>query len=117
MKFLLYAIIIALPACTAPPKNAGQSVYAVESAYVAALTVAVKYKALPPCAPASTMLCSKPEVVAKIQKADDAAYPALQAAQKVVRQPDAGANAQTAIFAAEQAVSALTAITSTLGIQ
>ncbi len=115
MKKLFSGLMFALlAACSTTPQSPAQAVYAVQGNYAAALTIAVAYKQLPSCATTTATLCSKPDIVVKLQKADDVAYPALQAAQNTVRQPNAGANAQTAIFAAEQAVAALTAITSTL---
>lgn len=118
MKRLFAGLIFALlAACSTTPQSPAQAVYAVQGNYAAALTIAVAYKSLPDCAATTAVLCKKADIVGKLQKADDAAYPALQAAQNIVRQPNAGANAQTAIFAAEQAVSALTSITSTLQVK
>ena len=52
MKSLLLLLLFVAPAaCTTAPQTPAQSVYAVQSNYAAALTVAVKYKSLPPCAP------------------------------------------------------------------
>lgn len=118
MKRLFAGLMFALlAACSTAPQSPAQSVYAVQGNYAAALTIAVAYKQLPDCATTAATLCSKPDIVARLQKADDVAYPALQAAQNIVRQPNAGANATTAIFAAQQAVAALTAITSTLTVK
>ncbi len=97
-------------------QTAPQTIYQVESSYAAALTVAVAYKRLPTCGGAF-LICSKSEIVAKLQQADDVAIPLLDAAQKVARTPGAGMNLQTAIDAANAAVQALTSITSTLQVQ
>lgn len=106
---------IAACASSAVPQTPEQSIYQVKADYNAALTIAVAYKNLPPCgAPTSPILCSKASVVAQLQHADNVAYPAIKAAEDTVRTPGAGANAQTAIVAANQAVAALTAITAAL---
>lgn len=115
MKYLLACFLLA--ACAGAPTTPAQTIYDVESGYAAALAVAVAYKSLPPCAPAAPVICSQPNVVAQLQKADDVAYQALTAAQNTVRTPGAGANAQTAIVAAQQALQALTAITATLQVK
>lgn len=118
IRTIIAGIILAvLSACaTTGPTTPAQTVYQVESAYTAALTVALAYKNLPPCVAGGAPLCSKAEIVQQLQQADDLAYPALQAAQNTVRSPGAGANAQTAVVAAQQAVAALTAITSKLQV-
>lgn len=118
MKWITSIVLaVLLAACASTPQTPAQSVYAVQGAYATALSAAVSYKQLPACAPTSPGLCSNPDVVLKLQKADDVAYAALTAAQNIVRTPGAGANATTAIAAANQAVQALVAITSTLGVK
>lgn len=93
-----------------------QSVFATKATYAGALIVAVQYKNLPPCP--RTPLCSDKAVVTKLQAADDIAAPALNSAEAAVRNPDFGKNAlQTAVIAAENAVTALTSITSTLKVR
>ena len=103
--------------CATTPQNPAQAVYAAHGTYTVALTAAVKYKQLPACdKPTSPLLCSKPEVVAQLQKADDVAFTALQTAQNIIRNPNAGQGAiQTALFNANQAVAAYLAIAKTLG--
>ena len=116
----LHALLtcIFLSACSTTPSDPAQTIYQVQNNYSAALIVAVAYKALPPCSvPNAPVLCSKADVVTQLQRADNIAYPALQAAQHTVRTPGAGANAQTAIFAAQEAVAALTSITATLQVK
>lgn len=117
-RFIAVVMLVLLAACASTPQTPAQSVYAVQGAYASALSAAVSYKQLPSCAqPAAPVLCSNAAMVAKLQQADDVAYAALTAAQNIVRTPGAGANAQTAIAAANQAVQALVAITSTLGVK
>lgn len=114
---LLFVAIAAACATTAPDGTVttpAQQLFQIESGFNAALTVAVAYKNLPPCGPVSPTLCSKPETVVKVQQAANATQAALQAAQNTVRNPGAGANPQTAVFAAQQALLALTSITATL---
>lgn len=117
--FLAALVAVILAACaTVQPQTPAQAVYQVKSNYAAALEVAVAYTRLPRCTePVTVPICSRYDVIVRLQQADRAAAPALDAAEKVVRAPDAGANPQTAILAAQQAVAALTAITSTLKVK
>lgn len=113
-KLLFLSLAVALiGACTTTPQNPEQTIYQMTSNYNAAATVVIAYKALPPC-PAATVICSRADVIAKLKAADTVAYNALVAAENTVRSPGAGANAATAQIAAQQAIAALTAITSTL---
>ena len=114
---LLAIVVLTGFGCATSPQTPAQGVYAVQGTYATALTIAVAYKALPVCQQGAPVLCSQPSVVATLQKADDAAFAALTAAQNIARTPGAGANAQTAIVAAQQAVSALTSITATLQVK
>jgi len=126
MKKLLYIIILAidifigafLAGCATAPQNAAQAVYAAHGTYTVALTAAVNYKRLPPCGtPTSPALCSKREVVAQLQRADDVAFTALQAAQRIIRSSDSGPSTiETALFNANQAVQAFASIAKTLGV-
>ena len=114
---LLLAAALAGTGCATAPQTPAQAVYQVQGTYAAALQIAVTYKQLPTCAqPARPALCSQPAVVTQLQKADDVAYAALTAAQNTVRTPGAGANLNTALVAAQQAVNAFAAITTTLQV-
>lgn len=123
MKRILAVLLISiLTACASSPDGTtttpAQQVFQIESGFNAALTIAVAYKNLPPCGqPTSPTLCSKPETVVKVQQVANSTQAALMAAQNTVRTPGAGANAQTAIVAARQALLALTSITATLAIK
>ena len=109
----LFSILLfaALTACATAPQSPAQTVYAIQGAYAGALTAAVAYKALPACSATVPLPCSEKAVVARLQAADDKAYSALSTAQSLVRN---GLNASNAIEAAELAVKAMTAITSTI---
>lgn len=103
--------------CATTPQSPQQAVFAAKSNYAVALAVAVAYKKLPTCAPTAPPLCSKPDIVATLQKVDTASSALLDAAENTVRTQVAGANAQTAIKAAEQAVSAFATITAALAVK
>lgn len=106
-----------LMGCTTP-QTPQQAVFQVESNYAAALTAAVAYKRLPLCAEPAVQPCSRKSVVSQLQKADDVAAKALNAADTAVNTPGFGdAIAQSAITAARAALDALVSITSTLGVK
>jgi hypothetical protein len=117
-KSLLITSLLVASACATQGGTPATTIYQVENSYNAAATVIIAYKALPPCGqPTSPILCSKAEIIAKLKTADAVAYDALVAAENTVRSPNAGANSQTAIVAAQQAIAALTSITATLAIK
>lgn len=107
--------LLVVTACSVAPNTPAQSIYLIENNFRAALVVAVTYKELPQCGTALVKLCSEPEVVKKLQTTYDVANASLLAAQISVR--SGGGNADRAIAAAQQAVIALTAITSTLEVK
>ena len=122
MKMLLaLALTALLAACTTTgsTQTPAQTVFAATSGYNAALAVAVTYKNLPSCElPAAPKICSDKSVVSTLQKADDAAYVALQSAQTIVRTPTSTQSAlDTAALWANEAVSALTKITNQLAVK
>jgi hypothetical protein len=112
------ALAAALASCSAVqpvPQSPAQAVYAVEGDYAAALAVAVQYRALPQCSASTTALCSRPEVIAQIQKGDAAAWAAIEAAQNTVRTPGVASDAETtALMAAQHATQAFQQIAATL---
>ena len=118
MKILIaalsFVLLTAFGCASTAPVNPQQAVFAAKQSYAVALTVAVAYKRLPACTPTSPPLCSKPDVVATLQKVDTASSALLDAAENTVRTQGAGANVQTAITAATQAVAAFTTITQSL---
>jgi hypothetical protein len=113
---LLAALAFTIAACTTVPTSPAQSVYAMHSKYAAALQIAIAYKNLPLCT-TGVKLCSKPEVVVKLQAADEVAFPAITAAQNIVRAPELGLNAASAITIANEAIKVMLAITSTLQVK
>ena len=118
--FLAAIVLMALTVvggCASAPQSPAQVIFAAKSNYAVALAVAVAYKKLPTCAPTAPPLCSKPDMIATLQKVDTASSALLDAAENTVRLQGAGANAQTAIKAAEQAVSAFATITAALAVR
>jgi hypothetical protein len=116
IKFFSALAFVALTGfgCATAPQSAQQAVFQAKTDYAVALTVAVAYKKLPACVTGGNQICSKPEVVATLQKVDTASSALLDAAERTVRTEGAGANAQTAIKAATEAVRAFVTITSAL---
>lgn len=116
MKRLIAVFALALlAACSTTPQTAQQTIYTVTNSYVAAGKIVQAYVTLPRCgSPMATAICSRDDIIAQLKSADTVAYNALVAAEKVARAPGAGANAQTAVDAANQAIAALTAITAQL---
>lgn len=112
------ALLLFVASCATAPTDPASAVFAATSTYAGALSVAVAYRQLPPCAqPVRPVLCSDAQVVKDLQRADDAAFAALTAAQRIARTPGAGANIPTALNAANQALAALTAITANLQVK
>ena len=104
--------------CATTPQSAQQSVFAAKQSYAVALSVAVVYKKLPVCGTAgATAVCSKPDVVATLQKVDNASSALLDGAENTVRMEGSGKNVETAIKAATEAVQAFTTITAALTIK
>jgi hypothetical protein len=72
-----------------------EAVYAIESAYAAALTLAIEYAAQPRCGGAAASgACSEAAMVERLRVVDAVATSALRGAQLIARDP--GASAQTA---------------------
>jgi hypothetical protein len=95
-----------------------QTVFAAKSAYATALTAAVAYKRLPACTSSQPMPCSDAGVVQQLQRADNVAAVALDAAEAAVRTPAISGDARSkAIQTATLALQALQAITLNLGAQ
>jgi hypothetical protein len=113
VKAYLAVFMFVLMACAAKPQTPEQGVYAAKQSYAIALSIAVAYRRLPVCGGA-TALCAKPELVATLQKLDDATAALLDGAENTVRMEGSGVNADTAVKAANEAVAAFTTITAVL---
>lgn len=112
MKYLI--LVLALAGC-ATPDTPSQAVFQAKSSYAVALTAAVAYKRLPDCSGAP-LPCSDRVVVAQIQKADNVAAAALDAAESAVRSPGFGESiVASAVGSAKAALAAFLSITATLG--
>jgi hypothetical protein len=109
-------LAVLLAACATGITTPQQTIYQATADYNAAASIVIAYKALPPC-PAATVVCSDAAVVVRLKQADTVAYNALVAAEATARTPGAGANAATALVAANQAIAALTAISSALTVK
>ncbi len=119
MKIIALALAVALGACaTVPaPRDAAQSVYALESALTTAVQVATVYASLPRCSAGGAALCSDAAIVHDINLAAQAAGIAVETAQSVVTSGGASAAAQAqAVASAQAAVTALTTLTSKVKI-
>lgn len=117
MKALILACALALAGCASTTSTTpAQTVFAAKSGYAAALTAAVAYRRLPACAEPRVLPCHDPDVLAQIQRADNVAAGALDAAENAVRTPAVGAGARDrAIAAAEAALAALNAAVAATG--
>ena len=114
---LVFLALTGFGGCSTVPQSPQQAVYSAKSNYAVALAVAVGYRNLPRCAVGAPVVCSKPDVVLTLQKVDIASSALLDAAEATVRTEGAGANAQTAVKAAEQAVGAFQTIVSVLSVK
>jgi hypothetical protein len=115
----LLACAVALAGCSttgALPETPQQAVFAAKSTYSTALTAAVAYKRLPACSAAVKPPCSDPAMVAQLQKADNVAAAALDAAEAAARTPQIGQSAAArAVQAAQASLAALTTLIAQLG--
>lgn len=122
---LALAAGLALGGCASSPGGASplgqtpaQVVFAAKSAYAVALNTAVAYRRLPQCATPVVMPCHDAAILVQIQKADNVAAGALDAAENAVRTPAVGDDARSkAITAANTALAALQSIVSTVGVK
>lgn len=113
---LLAALSLGLAGCAGAPQSPAQAVFQAKTSYSTALTAAVAYKRLPVCREPAVQPCSDPKIVAQLQKADNVAAGALDAAEAAVRTPGFGSNVlTTAAAAASSALQAFLAVTATLG--
>lgn len=95
--------------------TAQRNVFAAKGTYSVLLKSAVAYKQLPACSPTRSLPCSDAGIVAQIQKADNVAAVALDAAESAVRTPQVGSTAlERAVSTANSALAALSALISNL---
>jgi hypothetical protein len=100
---------------TSTNASAQRAVFTAKSTYAGLLQAAVAYKELKPCGAGVSQPCSDAVIVAQIQKADNVAATALDAAEAAVRTPQVGATAQDrAIATANAALAALSALLTNL---
>lgn len=118
---VMFAAVLSLgcASTSVPPgpgtKTPAATVFQVKSNYAAALTAAVAYKRLPTCSETVKMPCKDVAIVAQLQKADNVAFAAIDAAETAVRSPAMSQDAMSkAVTVAQSALSALVAITGSL---
>ena len=115
--FIAAALAAVLAGC-ATPQSPAQAIYQAKEGRVAALQAAVQYKRLPTCASPVQPPCKTEAAVIQLQKADDTAKAALDAAETAVRSKDFGKDvASTAVATALAALQAFTAILTNLGVK
>lgn len=113
---VILALALGLTAC-AGTQAPTADMYAAESAYAGALTIAVAYGKLPPCVSGGAVLCSDLTVVQKADVAAHAAWTALQAANTLVANGSPTASITAAVSDAGTAVQAFVSISQTLKVQ
>lgn len=117
-RYLSLALVLLVAACGSGPSPSQQNLaFAATNSYAAAQTAALQYTSLPRCgAPTSPPLCSDAGTVGTIRAANAKGVVAVQALQKVMRDPAATSSAITeAIAAANAATSLLSSVTPAQG--
>lgn len=106
------------------PKTPQQAVYQAEGDYLAAKTLAAKYKAQTPCATAGAPpapLCSSPSVVSMIEKTEIVVEESLAAAERTVRDANfrwqKGSVLPDTVIGAQNAVTAFANIVNSTGVK
>jgi hypothetical protein len=95
--------------------TAQQSVFAAKGTYSVLLKSAAAYREMRPCSDTVKMPCHDPGILAQVQKADNVAAVALDAAESAVRTPQVGSTAlERAVSTANSALAALSALVSNL---
>lgn len=108
MKLIFASLLglLLLAGCAATEGETPQQiVFGLKSDYKAVLELAVTYESLPRCPQPDTAVCSEPEVVDLLRKADNHANTALNGAEEVVRSE--AASKSTVDLAVESATKAL----------
>lgn len=104
MKIFGPVIVGAALVSCAHPTSPGQTVFALEGSYAAALTAAVAYKHLPLCAGPVTPICHSAAVVNQLVVADARAHDALLGAEAITRANGTQAQVAAAIALAQVAI-------------
>jgi hypothetical protein len=114
----LVVSLAVVSSCT-QTNTTSQAVYQAKADYEVALTLAVKYRNQPACAPGAVPLtCNDPRVLDILRKADTAAEATLNNAEATVRSPTATADQQRlAAQAAQSAVQALSTVLQQYGVK
>lgn len=112
---LVAGAALALSACAAglsgsPSVSAQRTVYAAESDFSAALSIAVAYEGLPACSATQKFPCSDPATVSRVTAAARAARASLSTAETAVRSNSNAAALTTAALQAQSDVSAFAAL-------
>lgn len=112
---LIMPVLMANGACdkvTGGAETPAQVVFALKSRYEVALIAANKYEDFKRCTVVpKTTPCSDPEVVQAIRRADNAVKLAMDAAERVVRDPNALKSTKDLVIAsARESLSALTVL-------
>ncbi len=117
----LYAAMLLVAACAGGQLNAptaSQSVFAAKQGYEVALSVAVAYRNLPACAVPVKMPCHDTKILQQLRLAQPAVRATLDAAESAVRDTRlAGEISGSSVVAAQSALKAFVAITSTLQVK
>jgi len=101
----LFGALLFLAACAG--QNPAQKVFELTAVYNGVLNPVVEYESLPRCPENADALdvCSNPDVVRAVRKADRVAFAAINGAQAVVRNPSSSEDeVNLALNAAEEAV-------------
>ncbi len=94
MRQVALAVALLAYAGIGAAQSSLEAVYAIESTYAAALTLAIDYASLPRCVGTTPVgACSDPAMVERLRVLDAVATSALRGAQRIVR--DGGASPQT----------------------
>lgn len=118
-RLLALALVLLVGACAGVSPSQQNLVLASKNTLAASQTLAIQYTSLPRCGqPMSPPLCSDAGVVGQIRKLNADAVVALDAAEKVVRDPAATSSAASeAIDAASKAISAFQTIVANHKVQ
>jgi len=113
----LFAIMVGCT--TVAPKNPQQAILVVRQEYTIAVEAAAAYGNLPRCEPGSAVkVCSSDAVVKQLKVAKDAAKPVIDQAEATVLDPQFDTSkANAIILSAQNALKALTAITTALNLK